>query len=52
MMMSMIIGAALLFPSIAPKEQSTTWRLRFSGLIQMIPVGLIIVVVLGSIYTG
>lgn len=52
MMMAMIVGAAILFPSIAPKEQNSSWRLRFSGLIQMIPIALIITVVLGSIYLG
>ena len=52
MMMLMIIGAAIVFPSIAPKEPSATWRLKFIGLISMIPVALIIMVVLGSIYAG
>ena len=52
MMMLMIIGAAIVFPSIAPKEPSATWRLKFIGLIAMIPVALIIMVVLGSIYAG
>jgi TRAP-type C4-dicarboxylate transport system permease large subunit len=52
MMMLMIIGAAIVFPSIAPKEPSATWRRKFIGLIAMIPVALIIMVVLGSIYPG
>jgi C4-dicarboxylate transporter DctM subunit len=52
MMMLMIIGATLIFPSIAPKEPSTSWRLRFLGLFSMIPVAMIIMVVLGSIYLG
>ena len=52
MMMAMIVGASLLFPSIAPKEPSVSWRLKFIGLISMIPIILIIMVVLGSIYAG
>jgi TRAP-type C4-dicarboxylate transport system permease large subunit len=52
MMMAMIMGIALLFPSIAPKEPGTSWRLKITGLLAMIPVSLIILVVLGSIYAG
>jgi TRAP-type C4-dicarboxylate transport system permease large subunit len=52
MMMLMIVGAAILFPSIAPKEPGASWRLKFIGLFSMIPVVIIIMVVLGSIYAG
>jgi TRAP-type mannitol/chloroaromatic compound transport system permease large subunit len=52
MMMLMIVGATLLFPSIAPKEPGASWRLKFIGLFSMIPVVIIIMVVLGSIYAG
>lgn len=52
MMIVMIIGASILFPSIAPKEPSASWRDKFIGLFSMIPVLLIIAVVLGSIYQG
>ncbi|MDA0263646.1 MAG: TRAP transporter large permease subunit [Chloroflexi bacterium] len=52
MMMAMIIGASIMFPSIAPKEPGTSWRLKFIGLISMIPIAVIILVVLGSIYLG
>ncbi|MCH9016150.1 MAG: TRAP transporter large permease [Chloroflexi bacterium] len=52
MMMLMIVGASLVFPSIAPKEPRVSWRLKFIGLISMIPIALIIMVVLGSIYAG
>ena len=52
MMMIMIIGAAILFPSIAPKEPGASWRLKLIGLLSMIPVIIIIMVVLGSIYAG
>ena len=52
MMMAMIVGTALVFPGIAPKEQGTSWRLKLSGSIQIVPIGIIIMVVLGSIYAG
>jgi len=52
MMMAMIIGASLLFPTIAPKEPGSSWRDKFVGLFAMIPVIIIIMVVLGSIYAG
>ena len=52
MMMAMIVGASIVFPSIAPKEPRVSWRLKFIGLISMIPIILIIMVVLGSIYAG
>ena len=52
MMMLMIIGASILFPSIAPREPGSSWRLKFIGLFSMIPVVIIILVVLGSIYAG
>ena len=52
MMIVMIIGASILFPSIAPKEPGTSWRLKLIGLFSMIPVIIIIMVVLGSIYAG
>ena len=52
MMMAMIVGASLVFPSIAPKEPRVSWRLKFIGLLSMIPIILIIMVVLGSIYGG
>ena len=52
MMMAMIVMVALIWPSIAPKEASFSLRDKFVGLIQIIPVGIIIMVVLGSIYAG
>jgi len=52
MMMAMIVAAALVFPRIAPKEPGTSWRLKLSGSIQMVPIAIIIMVVLGSIYAG
>ena len=52
MMMLMIMGVALVFPSIAPKERMGSWRERIVGLLAMIPIGAIIFVVLGTIYLG
>ncbi len=52
MMMVMIIGASIIFPSIAPREPGSSWRLKFIGLFSMVPVVIIILVVLGSIYAG
>ena len=52
MMIVMIIGVSLIFPSIAPKEPGSSWRLKLIGLFSMIPVIIIIMVVLGSIYAG
>ena len=52
MMIAMIAGASILFPSIAPKEVGSSWRLKFIGLFSMVPVIIIILVVLGSIYAG
>ncbi len=52
MMMAMIVAAALIFPRIAPREPGTSWRLKLSGSVQMVPIAIIIMVVLGSIYAG
>ena len=51
-MMLMMIVVAKIWPQIAPPEQLVSWRLRFVGLLGMIPVLGIIFVVLGSIYLG
>ena len=52
MMMLMIAGAALVFPSIAPREALASWRDRITGLLTLIPIAFIIFMVLGSIYMG
>ena len=52
MMMGMIIVVALIWPQIAPKEQGFSWRDKFVGLIGVVPIAIIIMVVLGSIYAG
>ena len=50
--MLMIGIASKIWPGIAPKEEMVTWRLRFAGLISLLPIGLLIFAVLGSIYFG
>jgi TRAP-type C4-dicarboxylate transport system permease large subunit len=50
--MIMIMIAAKIWPGIAPKEEMVTWRLRFVGLISLLPIGFLIFTVLGSIYFG
>ena len=50
--MIMIMIAAKIWPGIAPKEEMVTWRLRFVGLISLLPIAFLIFSVLGSIYFG
>lgn len=50
--MVMIGVAATIWPQIAPKEPSVSWRLRFVGLFSLLPIALLIFAVLGSIYFG
>jgi TRAP-type C4-dicarboxylate transport system permease large subunit len=50
--MVMIMIAAKIWPGIAPKEEMVAWRLRFVGLISLLPIGFLIFSVLGSIYFG
>ncbi len=50
--MLMIVVASKIWPCIAPKEQSVTWRLRFVGLFSLLPIAALIFAVLGSIYFG
>ena len=50
--MLMIVSASKIWPGIAPKEQSVTWRLRFVGLFSLLPIAALIFAVLGSIYFG
>ena len=50
--MLMIVIASKIWPGIAPKEEMVTWRLRFVGLVSLLPIGLLIFAVLGSIYFG
>jgi C4-dicarboxylate transporter DctM subunit len=50
--MLMIVIAAKIWPGIAPKEEIVSWRLRFAGLVSLLPIGFLIFAVLGSIYFG
>lgn len=50
--MLMIGIAAKIWPGIAPKEPSVSWRLRFVGLLSLVPIGILVFSVLGSIYFG
>jgi C4-dicarboxylate transporter DctM subunit len=50
--MIMIVIAAKIWPGIAPKEEMVSWRLRFVGLISLLPIAFLIFAVLGSIYFG
>jgi len=56
MMMLMIGVAAIIFPGIAPRERIESWPRQVKeaalGLVEIIPVAIIILVVLGSIYLG
>lgn len=45
-----VIGA--LYPTLAPRPHSYSWRNRFTGLKDILPVALLILAVLGSIYAG
>ena len=50
--MLMIVIAAKIWPGIAPKEETVSWRLRFIGLFSLLPIAFLIFAVLGSIYFG
>ena len=50
--MIMIVIASKIWPGIAPKEELVTWRLRFVGLISLLPIAFLVFAVLGSIYFG
>jgi len=50
--MIMIAIVAKIWPGIAPPEQMASWRDRFSSLVGLTPVLLLIFIVLGSIYLG
>ena len=50
--MVMIAIAAKIWPRVAPREPSVSWRLRIVGLISLVPIGALIFAVLGSIYFG
>ena len=45
-------AAAIRKPSIAPPSRSYSWQERWIGLVKIIPVGVVILLVLGLIYMG
>ncbi|MCF2586776.1 TRAP transporter large permease [Brevibacterium sp. UCMA 11752] len=53
LMMSFVVLVATVKKDLAPKTTETiTWTSRFSSLVKIIPAMVLIIVVLGSIYTG
>ena len=52
MFMLAIAVISLLNPGVAPRETAVTWGARLKTLPNVIPIGLIIVSVMGSIYAG
>ena len=50
--MSYIGIKAILRPSVAPASQAYTWEQKIRGLLKIAPVCTVILLVLGSIYTG
>ena len=53
LMMSYIFIVGIVRPDLAPRsDEDVSWKMRFDALIQIWPVLLLIVLVLGSIYKG
>ncbi len=50
--MLLIFGMTLVRPAIAPTLPACTWRERFAGLVSLLPIGALMFLVLGTIYTG
>ncbi|MFO1281451.1 MAG: TRAP transporter large permease subunit [Burkholderiales bacterium] len=50
--MLLIFGMTLVRPSIAPTLPACTWRERLAGLVSLLPIGALMFLVLGTIYTG
>lgn len=51
-MMAYILAMATLRPRLAPRSPGVTWRERLSSSSHVVPIVLIMLVVLGGIYTG
>lgn len=47
-----IIIISMLRPGVAPKGDPSTWREKILSIIPLVPIGLLIAVVLGTIYFG
>lgn len=50
--MFIIVVAAKIWPSVAPREAPPSWRVRFVGLLSLFPVIVLMFIVLGTIYLG
>jgi tripartite ATP-independent transporter DctM subunit len=50
--MLIIAVAAKIWPQVAPRESPPSWRVRFVGLLALLPVIALMFVVLGTIYLG
>ena len=50
--MLIIWVAAKIWPSVAPREAAPSWRVRFLGLLSLLPVLALMFIVLGTIYLG
>jgi len=50
--MMIIASMATVRPSLAPREQAPSWRVRLIGLLGMLPMFLLMFIVLGTIYLG
>lgn len=50
--MIIIVIVAKIWPSVAPREVSPSWRVRIIGLISLLPFLVLMFVVLGTIYLG
>ena len=50
--MFIIAVAAKIWPSVAPREPAPSWRVRFLGLLALLPVIALMFIVLGTIYLG
>lgn len=51
---AMIIGRAMAQPSLAPRVDMSdvTWRMRFASLYDILPIGIVVVIVIGGLFTG
>jgi len=50
--MLIIAVASKIWPSMAPREMAPSWRVRFLGLLSLLPVLALMFIVLGTIYLG
>ena len=50
--MFIIAVAAKIWPSVAPREPAASWRVRFLGLVALLPIIALMFIVLGTIYLG